>query len=78
MTKDKNHLPDGEFRKNADRDVTDGPHAPPPAAKGQKEKPAPDITDRSDPNPNFSGSEYQGQSDVESQSGGASGPKKNP
>jgi hypothetical protein len=64
MTNPKDQLPDGEFRKNADRDVTDGPHAPPPEAKGQKDKRGADKVHRSDPNPNYSGSEYQGQSDV--------------
>jgi hypothetical protein len=78
MTNHKNQLPDGEFRKNADREATVGPHGPPPDAKGQKEKPvADDKANRSDPNPNFSGSEYQGQKDVENRSGGASRPKKN-
>lgn len=39
------------------------------SSKGVPGKPPGEKTDRSDPNPNFSGSEYQGQRDVD-QSGG--------
>lgn len=39
MPKPREKLPRGEFRKNADRDVTSGPHAPPPDVNGPKERP---------------------------------------
>lgn len=77
MTSKKNQLPEGEFRENADRGTNAGPNARPRDAKAQKDKPVADKVDRSDPNPNFSGSEYQGQSDVESRSDAASRPKRN-
>lgn len=37
MPKPREELPGGEFRKNADRDVTSGPHAPPPDVNGPKD-----------------------------------------
>jgi hypothetical protein len=45
MQKDKDELPGGEFRKNADRDVTRGPHAPPPDVNGPKIDPSAEEQD---------------------------------
>ncbi len=39
MPKTREELPGDEFRKNADRDVTVGPHAPPPDVNGPKQRP---------------------------------------
>jgi hypothetical protein len=36
LANSREQLPGGEFRKNADRDVTSGPHAPPPDVNGPK------------------------------------------
>lgn len=45
MPNPREELPGGEFRKNADRDVTCGPHAPPPDVNGPKDEPIADRTD---------------------------------
>ena len=37
MPNKRDELPGGEFRKNADRDVSSGPHAPPPDVNGPKQ-----------------------------------------
>jgi hypothetical protein len=48
MVKPGEELPGGEFRKNADRDVTSGPHAPPPDVNGLKERPGAENKDWAD------------------------------
>lgn len=48
MPNPREELPGGEFRKNVDRDVTNGPHAPPPDVNGAKEDPIADKTDWAD------------------------------